>query len=57
MKDVYLLQYASSSLKERSRFWKTCLKVARAHPELVAEEVEFKALLVILGLSQLDIDQ
>ena len=29
--------------KERDRFWKTCLQIARDNPELSAEEVEFKA--------------
>ncbi|MCK4952880.1 hypothetical protein KAS14_03775 [Candidatus Bathyarchaeota archaeon] len=33
-----------------SRFWKTCLHVAWAQPELSAEEVEFKAVLITLGL-------
>jgi len=35
------------------RFWKTCLEVARAHPELCAEEVQYKATLIELGLSLL----
>jgi len=35
-----------------SQFWNICLKIARAHPELCAEEVEFKAVLSTVGLSQ-----
>jgi len=50
-KNAFLLQYVSSRLRESSKFWKTCLKVARAHPELCAEEVEYKAIMVTLGLS------
>ncbi len=33
-----------------TQFWNTCLKVARARPELCAEEVERVAVLIILGL-------
>ena len=34
----------------RNRFWKNCLQVARDQPKLSAEEVEFKAVLIKLGL-------
>jgi len=37
-------------LKEDDRFWKVCLKVARAKPHLCAEEVEAEATLIVLGL-------
>lgn len=49
--NTYFLQYLSSRLKESSQFRKSCLKVARNNPELCEEEVEFKAVLVNLGLS------
>jgi len=34
----------------KERFWKKCLQVARAQPELCAEEVEFRAVLIEIGL-------
>jgi len=38
-----------------SRFWKMCLQVAWAQPDLSAEEVEFKAVLISLGVSPMEI--
>ncbi len=34
----------------RERFWKNCLQIAKTQPKLSAEEVEFKAVLMELGL-------
>ncbi len=38
------------NVSSKSRFWKQCLQLAKAQPELSAEEVEVKAVLVELGL-------
>jgi len=34
----------------RERFWKKCLQIARAYPQLCAEEVERRAVQLELGL-------
>ena len=37
-------------LNEKSVFWKRCIAIARTHPELCAEDVEFNAVLAEMGL-------
>jgi len=34
----------------KEKFWKNCIQIARAQPKLCAEEVEFRAVLLELGL-------
>ena len=35
---------------DKDLFWEKSLEIARAHPELSAEEVEYKAVLARIGL-------
>ena len=40
----------SESVNEKIVFWKRCIAIARDHPELCAEDVEFNAVLTEMGL-------
>jgi len=44
----------NSMYNGKERFWKKCLQVARAQPKLCAEEVEFRTVLLELGLYPVD---